>query len=386
MQTMKLHFCSFSRNFSQNGINSCVNCKMHLISILSLTFITMKASELYAIIATEETCVAFLQEHNLLPGDGNLPVCTKCRAATTQVTRRKKLRDGTIREYVSLRCTQRGCQTFQSIRKINAFFTYTDLNGRCHSNLSLGQILELCYYWVMDIPQVTVETLTGRCNQAVCDWFNLCRDVCVQLFEDRRPLGGPGERIEIDESLLRGKRKANRRRLLTGNLAAEEELDEEGPECELIDNNRNYGRRISGPWVFGLCWRHFVNGNEVLERRYFVVERRNRDTLLPIILEEVAPGSLIVSDEWPAYNTLNQHNYEHQTVNHQYFFVDPISGANTQTIETLWSQLKMKILRKMHGTTSEMLPRHLKESWWRSINPKKDLFFSLLRDIRTVFL
>jgi transposase-like protein len=238
----------------------------------------------------------------------------------------------------------------------------------------------------MDIPQVTVGALTGRCKQAVCDWFNLCRDICVQLFEDRQPLGGPGERVEVDESLLRGKRKANRGRLLSGNLEAEEELLDDDPKVESIDNNRNYGRRISGPWVFGLCWRHLINEEEFLERRYFVVKRRDRDTLLPIILEEVAAGTLIVSDEWGAYNSLNQHNYQHQTVNHQHFFVDPITSANTQTIETLWSLLKMKILRKMHGTTPEMLPRHLKESWWRSINPKKDLFLSLLRDIRTVFL
>jgi transposase-like protein len=238
----------------------------------------------------------------------------------------------------------------------------------------------------MDIPQVTVEALTGRCNQAVCDWFNLCRDVCVQLFQHRQLLGGSGQRIEIDEALLRGKRKANRGRLLAGNLRAEEELPADNPEAESINSNRNYGRRISGPWIFGLCLRHLINGQEVLERRYFVVEKRDRDTLLPIIQSEVAHSSIVISDEWSAYRTLNQHNYQHHTVNHQHFFVESSTGANTQTIECLWSHLKMKLLRKMHGTTSEMLPRHLKECWWRSINSKQNLFHCLLRDIRTVFL
>jgi len=59
----------------------------------------------------------------------------------------------------------------------------------------------------MDIPQVTAEVLTGRCNQAICDWFNSCRDVCVKLFEHHQPLGGSGQHVEIDEALLRANGK-----------------------------------------------------------------------------------------------------------------------------------------------------------------------------------
>ena len=41
------------------------------------------------------------------------------------------------------------------------------------------------------------------------------------------------------------------------------------------DNNRNHGRRIDGPWVFGL-----KQGSDC---RYFWAERRDRNTLIPII-------------------------------------------------------------------------------------------------------
>jgi hypothetical protein len=35
--------------------------------------------------------------------------------------------------------------------------------------------------------------------------------------------------------------------------------------------------------------------------------------------------------------------YDHETVNHQENFVDPITGANTQTIECYWRHLKTQM-------------------------------------------
>ena len=80
-----------------------------------------------------------------------------------------------------------------------------------------------------------------------------------------------------------------------------------------VDNNRNHGRRIGGPWVFGL-----KKGSDC---RYFYVQRRDRATLQPIIQSEVAEGSIMHSDEWPAYGNLNQLNFRHFTVNHQQCYV-----------------------------------------------------------------
>lgn len=44
-------------------------------------------------------------------------------------------------------------------------------------------------------------SITGRSNSTVQDWFNLCLDIYYALFESRN------ETVEIDEFLLRGKRK-----------------------------------------------------------------------------------------------------------------------------------------------------------------------------------
>jgi hypothetical protein len=54
------------------------------------------------------------------------------------------------------------------------------------------------------------------------------------------------------------------------------------------NRNRNYGKLLEGPWVFGMCWWH--DG-------FFVVERRNRATLIPITEREILPGTTIMSDE-----------------------------------------------------------------------------------------
>ena len=66
-----------------------------------------------------------------------------------------------------------------------------------------------------------------------------------------------------------------------------------------------------------------------------IVERRNAATLLPIIHQHIRPGTMVYSDEWRAYNQVgNLSGLEHRTVNHSLFFVDPVTGVHTQTIES----------------------------------------------------
>ena len=57
---------------------------------------------------------------------------------------------------------------------------------------------------------------------------------------------------------------------------------------------------------------------------------RRKYILIPIIERECAYGSVIHSDEWPAYSNLRAMGYQHSTVNHQQHYVDPVTGAHTQ--------------------------------------------------------
>ncbi|KAF0766503.1 DDE Tnp IS1595 domain-containing protein, partial [Aphis craccivora] len=72
------------------------------------------------------------------------------------------------------------------------------------------------------------------------------------------------------------------------------------------------------------------------ERRFFIIEKRDRHTLLPIIEREVEISTTIYSNQWRAYSSLNDHGFIHQTVNYSENFVDPNTGTHTQTIESLW--------------------------------------------------
>ena len=80
------------------------------------------------------------------------------------------------------------------------------------------------------------------------------------------------------------------------------------------------------------------------------VERRDQATLIDVIRRKIAPRSIIMTDMRGGYVnlTLILHEYEftHMTVNHSNNFINPITGANTQSIEGFWSVIKRKLRKK----------------------------------------
>lgn len=78
---------------------------------------------------------------------------------------------------------------------------------------------------------------------------------------------------------------------------------------------------------------------------YFLipVERRDKQTLLPLIQKFILPGSTINSDCWKAYAELKNYNFIHETVNHSQTFKNEETGAHTNTIEGLWRHAKHRI-------------------------------------------
>ena len=128
-------------------------------------------------------------------------------------------------------------------------------------------------------------------------------------------------------------------------------------------------------------------GVRVRDIRCFAVQRRNRQTLQPIIERNVAPGTTIRSDQWRAYSTISQWapGYTHETVNHSENFVDPVSGAHTQSIERAWLDLKNGLLRTEKGISSrENLPARLAEFWFLTLN-KNSSFWAFLEAVRKQF-
>ena len=57
-----------------------------------------------------------------------------------------------------------------------------------------------------------------------------------------------------------------------------------------------------------------------------IVHHRSVRHLLPLIKKHVRRGSSVISDGWRSYRRLQDEGYNHLTVNHQDFFVDPVTG------------------------------------------------------------
>ena len=66
--------------------------------------------------------------------------------------------------------------------------------------------------------------MTGRSRPTVCDWFNMCREVCssiVSVYRRGQMVETAVIPVERDEARFARRRKYNRGRLLNGDERAE---------------------------------------------------------------------------------------------------------------------------------------------------------------------
>jgi IS1 family transposase len=57
----------------------------------------------------------------------------------------------------------------------------------------------------------------------------------------------------------------------------------------------------------------------------------------------VRPGSTIHTDDWPSYKDLNSGGFQHASVVHKHYFVDPVTGVHTQHVESYNNKIKRRI-------------------------------------------
>ncbi|KAH9378837.1 hypothetical protein HPB48_013801 [Haemaphysalis longicornis] len=202
-----------------------------------------------------------------------------------------------------------------------SFFAFTDRLGRPNVWLTRKEIMWLAFSLCKDMPvALTKELMRGEfalSKKVLTDWRNLLREVVQEELRARPLLGGPNQVVEVNECLMRGKRKGNSGRLLTGDGVTRSAVDK-------------------GPWVFGMVC------VETKELRLFKVDAWDAVTLGEKITQNIAPGTTIHSDEWAAYNCIHNlvdaagssMNYVWKTVNHTKNFVDPNTGTDIQNIES----------------------------------------------------
>lgn len=155
--------------------------------------------------------------------------------------------------------------------------------------------------------------------------------------------------VEIDESMLGGRRKGKRGRGAAGKTT-----------------------------VMGLVER----GGDVITR---IIPNVKRKTLEPHISANVEPKSTITTDEFVSYQYISELGYEHGVVAHG--TKEYVRGKHhTNTIEGFWSLLKRSIVGTHVHVSSGHLPKYLGEfefRWNLRHDPAK-MFPLLLRRLATL--
>jgi len=152
--------------------------------------------------------------------------------------------------------------------------------------------------------------------------WRMCHEIRKYMasLDSDDPLGGIGEIVEIDETLVGG--------VVRGKG--------QGPQMQ----NKSV--------VLGML----EKGGELITR---VVPNRREHSLRPIIQAYVLPGTNVHTDLSNSYLNLGECGYRHERVNHKlYEYVGP-TGATVNRIEGFWAMLKRGIV----GTHIHVSPKHL---------------------------
>ncbi|AWI26815.1 IS1595 family transposase [Flavobacterium pallidum] len=96
------------------------------------------------------------------------------------------------------------------------------------------------------------------------------------------------------------------------------------------------------------------------------VANRKAKTIIPIMVDQVAEGATVYTDEFKSYASLNN-RYEHDFVCHR--AKEYVSGnVHTNGIENFWSHLSRTIFGTYHHVTPKYLGRYVNEQAFRHNN------------------
>ncbi|XP_068757537.1 uncharacterized protein [Montipora capricornis] len=245
----------------------------------------MEFSDLLVILGKYQNVFNFCVSQKIL---ASCQQCSQC-GSKMELTETTRVKDGYM-----WRCTNKRCRTWLSIRS-GSFFE--------GSNITLSSWLHLMLLWAMEISGSKIARLTSLSKPTVVRALGELRTICSnKVLNAGIKLGGLGKTVEIDESKFGAQRKYKKERVL------------------------------EGPWVFGVVER---GSQKVL---LFRISDQTRETLVHrLITTHIQPGTVIYLDQFTPYIPLDQLGYIHVSVNHSKNFVDPDSGAHTNTIEGVWA-------------------------------------------------
>lgn len=161
--------------------------------------------------------------------------------------------------------------------------------------------------------------------------WRMCHEIRKYMasLDSDDPIGGEGETVEVDETLVGG--------VVRGKGS--------GPQLQ----NKSV--------VLGML----EKGGELIAR---VVPNRREHNMRPVIQGFVLPGSTVHTDHGPSFQNLSECGYKHERVNHkigQY----AVDGCTVNRIEGFWSMLKRGINGTHIHVSAKHLPKYLGEFEYR---------------------
>ncbi len=207
------------------------------------------------------------------------------------------------------------------------------------SRISRAKQEKLIEHFVAGTTARCAASLVGVNFKTAAYYFQRLRLLIAQQTEQAASEAFCGE-IEVDESYFGGARKGNRGRGAAGKVP-----------------------------VFGLLKR----GGKVYTQ---IIQDAKGSTLIPIIQKKVIPDSIVYSDCWRGYNTLDVTDFKHYRINHSKLFADKRNHING--IENFWNQAK-RHMRKFNGIPKESFWLFLKECEWRFNTPNPKIQLTQIR-------
>lgn len=143
---------------------------------------------------------------------------------------------------------------------------------------------------------------------------------------------------------------------------------------------------VDETWVGGVKKNvgHGYKGNKVVaigaierkgEIRLQKIDKRDKETLHNFIDNNVSPDTkAIYTDDWPAYNGIDNKNTKHETVNRS--ADEWVRGdVNTNSIENVFSLFKRSVMGSYHKVSKKHLDAYLDELEWRFNNRENPYLF-----------
>lgn len=281
-------------------------------------------TEIYTRFPTRQAAISHLEYVRW----GEHPACPYCAAA--KVSRhRDATRELTAERWQCQRCTRSFSATVGTIFHnshvdLQKWFLLISLMLNAKKGLSAMQAAR-----DLDMRRPTVWSMMHRVRKALVDDGQLLRGL-----------------VEMDEAYVGGKpRKKNRR-------------DD--------DTNAPRGRATKKIPVVGA-----VERKGLVKARMVAKDEMTGEDMLATVKEWIsAPDTVLTTDEYPGYNSLNN-VIAHRTINHSVSYVEcdmfsaQFGPIHTNTIESVWAILKRAIIGQFHHVSPKYLSLYLKEIVYR---------------------